>query len=62
MSPVFEFTAEKAKGRVVTLAGGGTYFCRYRCGALGATAAKTMVHQIEAVGIEAVGRETGSAS
>jgi hypothetical protein len=56
-SGVDGYTAEKAKGRVVTLAGGGTYSCRYRCGALDATAAKAMVHQIEAVG-----REAGSAS
>ena len=56
-SGVDGYTAEKAKGRVVTVAGGGAYSCRYRCGALSATAAKAIVHHVEAVG-----RETGSAS
>lgn len=33
-SGVDGYSAEKARGRLVTLAGGGTFSCRYRCGAL----------------------------
>lgn len=45
-SGVDGYTAEKAKGRVVTLAGGGTYACRYRCGALDPAGAKELARRI----------------
>ncbi len=56
-SGVDGYSAEKAKGRVVTVAGSGSYSCRYRCGALDATAARALVHQIKAIG-----RDSGNAS
>jgi hypothetical protein len=52
-SGVDGYTAEKAKGRVVTLQGGGAFSCRYRCGALDATAAGALVRHIETIGRDA---------
>ena len=56
-SGVDGYTAEKAKGRVVTLAGGGVYSCRYRCGALDAAGAGALARHIETLKAD-----TGNAS
>jgi hypothetical protein len=45
-SGVDGYSAEKAKGRLVTLAGGGTFSCRYRCGALDPAGARALAGQI----------------
>ena len=45
-SGVDGYSAEKTTGRVVTLAGGGTYSCRYRCGALDAAGAAALAGHI----------------
>ncbi|MDQ7250365.1 DUF4432 family protein [Dongia sedimenti] len=44
------FTAEKAKGRVVSVPPGGSYACRYRCGALDAAGARSLARHIELTG------------
>ncbi|HEU4826599.1 MAG TPA: DUF4432 family protein [Dongiaceae bacterium] len=51
-SGVDGYAAERAKGRVVTVAGGGRYSCRYRCGALDPAAAEALSHRIEATGCD----------
>ena len=40
------YSAEKARGRVVTLPGGGTYSCQYRCGALDPAGARALADEI----------------
>ena len=54
-SGVDGYTAEKAKGGVVTVAPGGTYACRYRCGALDATGVQSLARHIELTGRAASG-------
>lgn len=49
-SGVEGYTAEKAKGGIVTVAPGGRYSFRYRCGALDAAGAKALARHIEATG------------
>ena len=46
-SGVDGYSAEKARGRVVTLPGGGAYSCHYRCGALDAETAAGLSDQID---------------
>lgn len=45
-SGVDGYSAEKARGRVITLPGGGTYSCHYRCGALNSADARALADQI----------------
>jgi len=45
-SGVDGYSAEKARGRVVTLPGGGTYSCQYRCGALDPAGARALADEI----------------
>ena len=45
-SGVDGYTAEKAKGRVATIAGGGQFTCGYRCGALSKAGAKQLLGRI----------------
>ena len=45
-SGVDGYSAEKARGRVVTLPGAGTYSCHYRCGALDPAGARALADQI----------------
>ena len=54
---VILFFAALLAGAINAVAGGGSYSCRYRCGALDAAAAKALIHHIEAVG-----RDAGNAS
>lgn len=48
-SGVDGYSAEKAKGRVVTLAGGATYACGYRCGALDPAQTQHLARRIDQI-------------
>jgi hypothetical protein len=54
-SGVDGYTAEKAKGGIVTVAPGGRYACRYRCGALDIAGAQALARHIKSIGRAAAG-------
>ncbi len=54
-SGVEGYTAEKAKGGIVTVAPGSRHSFRYRCGALDAAGAKALARHIESTGCAATG-------